>query len=506
MPNLTFAHFGTTIEERAKNSALAAYVPIDNGLFLILTDTHRLCYDFGNTRLFLGDIEEIATEAAREAITSPLDKFYFVKEDAKLWRYAGGVWHFWADGESVSEHVEQTILSANGVHGLKYNPTTGVLFYLDANEQWQTILFGGSSVVSATLASTGWNDHSQTLAVSGVTGTSNGTVGLAQNISSTAYDAASRAVLRISAQGTDSVTITADGEVPSVDIPVVFILFPQGSAADGNGWQPKILETPLSIGGDERTTVETALAALNSLLATAEMHGNIFRGKYLGNAVTAEQYAAITAGTFDDLYIGDYWTIGGVNYRIADIDYWYGKGDTACSKHHVVIVPDTNLASAKMNNTNTTGSDPGGYIGSDFKTGANSNTGLATATTAINNAFGASHILSKRLLFTNKVANGIATAGNWYDSTIDLMNEINVYGSYIFTPAPNGSTIPYNYTTDHTQLALFRMAPKFICNRSYWWLRDVVSAAYFAYVSYDGHADSAGASRSHGVRPAFAIC
>ena len=35
----------------------------------------------------------------------------------------------------------------------------------------------------------------------------------------------------------------------------------------------------------------------------AGAHNAIYRGKYLGTSVTAAQYAAIAAGTFDDLYI-----------------------------------------------------------------------------------------------------------------------------------------------------------------------------------------------------------
>ena len=57
----------------------------------------------------------------------------------------------------------------------------------------------------------------------------------------------------------------------------------------------------------------------------AGVHNSIYRGKPLGSTVTAAQYAEIAAGTFKDLYIGDYWTIGGVNYRIAAFDY-YGYG------------------------------------------------------------------------------------------------------------------------------------------------------------------------------------
>lgn len=52
------------------------------------------------------------------------------------------------------------------------------------------------------------------------------------------------------------------------------------------------------------------------LFNNAGAHNAIYRGKSLGSTVTTAQYAAIKAGTFDDLYIGDYWTIGGVNYPV----------------------------------------------------------------------------------------------------------------------------------------------------------------------------------------------
>ena len=64
------------------------------------------------------------------------------------------------------------------------------------------------------------------------------------------------------------------------------------------------------------------------LFNNAGAHNAIYRGKSLGSTVTTAQYAAIKAGTFDDLYIGDYWTIGGVNYRIAAFDYYLNSGDT----------------------------------------------------------------------------------------------------------------------------------------------------------------------------------
>jgi hypothetical protein len=229
---------------------------------------------------------------------------------------------------------------------------------------------------------------------------------------------------------------------------------------------------------------------------TPEMHRNIFRGKYLGDHVTDAQIATIRDCLFDDLYVGDYWIMGGVTWRIADVDYWLGYGDTALYGHHLVIVPDTCLYNAKMNDENIT---TGGYVGSKMYT-----ENLNQAKTTINAAF-PNLVLTHREYLVNAVSNGKASGGGWFDSTIELMNESMVYGHREFTPGCDGTTVPANYTIDRTQLALFALAPKFITNRANQWLRDVVSAAHFAGVGYDGIAAYGGASYSDGVRPVFAI-
>jgi hypothetical protein len=226
----------------------------------------------------------------------------------------------------------------------------------------------------------------------------------------------------------------------------------------------------------------------------AGAHNSIYRGKFLGSSVTAEQYAQISAGTFEDLFIGDYWTIGGVNYRIAHFDYWRRTGSTECTKHHVVVVPDTNFETQKMNDTDIT---TGGYVGSKMYT-----TYLATAKSTITTAFGSSHILSHKELFTKAVADGKASSWDWYDSTVDLMNECMVYGHNAW-----GSHHGYETGIDKSQLALFSLMPEFICNRAGWWLRDVVSASLFALVGAGGGCSLSSASGAYiGVRPAFAIC
>jgi len=229
---------------------------------------------------------------------------------------------------------------------------------------------------------------------------------------------------------------------------------------------------------------------------TAGFHNSLYRGKSLGSTITADQWSAIGAGTFDDLFIGDYWTINNINWRIAAFDYWYRCGDTECTTHHAVIVPDSSLVSAKMNSTNTT---TGAYVGSDFYTGNNDNTGKATAKSAAQSAFGSSHILTHRQLFPNAVSSGSASGWAWYDSDVDLMNETMVYGTKAW--ANSG----YEVGIDKSQLPLFRFDISKACIRASWWLRDASSSAGFAYVDYYGGADAHYASYSIGVRPAFGI-
>lgn len=225
-----------------------------------------------------------------------------------------------------------------------------------------------------------------------------------------------------------------------------------------------------------------------------EMHRTIYRGKNLGTALTAAQKARIQDGTFDDLWLGDYWVIGGHTWRIVDIDYWYNCGDSAFTKHHLVIMPDEALYNAQMNETNVT---TGGYVGSKMYT-----SNLIDAKTIVNTAFG-SAVLSHREYLTNAVASGRPSAGTWYNSSVELPNEVMMYGSYVFTPAENGTV---RHTMNKQQLALFNVCPKYIVNRSHnQWLRDVVSAAYFAFVDGYGRADCHDASASRGVRPVFAV-
>ena len=241
--------------------------------------------------------------------------------------------------------------------------------------------------------------------------------------------------------------------------------------------------------------LQTDIDSVRNVLADgAAAHNCIYRGKNLGTSVTAEQYAAISSGKFTDLYIGDYWVIKGVTYRIAAFDYYYNCGDTNFTKHHVVIVPDTSLYKAQMNTSNVT---TGGYTGS-----AMYKSNLAQAKTTIKAAFGSAHVLTKRELLTNAVNGNTPSGWAWFDSDVELMNEVQAYGSVAWG-AHDGNG--YNVASGDGQFPLFMFDRTKLHNREDYWLRDVASATNFSVVGSYGGANDSNASHSNGVRPAFCI-
>ena len=238
----------------------------------------------------------------------------------------------------------------------------------------------------------------------------------------------------------------------------------------------------------------------------AGAHNSVYRGEditdlFYDGTLTTE----IANETFDDIFIGDY--IVGQNsnrkYLVADINYRLHTGDTECTTPHVLMIPELSMGTAQMNSSATT---EGAYVGSEMYT-----TNLEEFKTIIQNDFTTSHILTHRNHFQNAVTDNYESGGTWYDSDIDLMNELMVYGSNIFHNVANGTVKPNNYESDKSQLALFRLDKSKIVafndsgSRQSYWLRNVATSSFFAYVYDRGLSSCDSASFSHGVRPAFLI-
>lgn len=240
-----------------------------------------------------------------------------------------------------------------------------------------------------------------------------------------------------------------------------------------------------------------------------------------------ELSALIASGNFNDINIGDYMEVEmttnlgttespnnvteKVRWLVADIDYFLHTGDTPLETHHLVLLPEDSFkTTAKMNNSNTTS---GAYANSVMW-----KTTIPKYDTAIETAFGSSHVLTYRQLLSNSMSSGVSPTAvpgssgasnnwNWYDCKLSLMNEVMVYGSNSF------SISCYDVGINKKQFKLFKQMPELMhtglgingstSSRSNYWLSSVASSASFCRVNYYGYSTSSTASNSFGVRPFF---
>ncbi len=269
--------------------------------------------------------------------------------------------------------------------------------------------------------------------------------------------------------------------------------------------------------------VKSALAGadagtvLNAILPkTAQAHNGFCRGKDLTAYFNNGDFTkAVAAGTFDDIFPGDYINmpiaVDGVTYQVkwevADLDYYLHTGDQECTAHHALMFPSKTIqTNVQMNSTDTTA---GGYVGS-----AMWKTVIPKYSAAIQAAFGSDHVLKHREILTDSLNTTVASAGGfgwtgcaywgsapWYDALANIPNEVMIYGC---APASSG---PWDVGNASRQLAIYRF--KYFSEGQLWfWLRAVASSAYFAFAGNYGAADAIGASNAGvygGVRPYFLL-
>lgn len=231
-----------------------------------------------------------------------------------------------------------------------------------------------------------------------------------------------------------------------------------------------------------------------------EMHRNMFRGKNLGSSFTVAQKTAVQNGTFDDLWIGDYWVIGDNTYRIADMDYFIdagSSGESRFSQHHLVIVPDDGLVNATGHSDRSNKSV--GYANLDV-----AKTGVASAASIISNAFQSNLISVPVFRVTGRNSVGTPIAVSWDSLQADIMNSCMIFGND-YGETMNLST--YN-TYKSTEFSLFRLNPKFIQSKaaaSYWTSTQVVSDPSLVIVSANGNPSIGTYNSNRSVRPFFCI-
>lgn len=235
---------------------------------------------------------------------------------------------------------------------------------------------------------------------------------------------------------------------------------------------------------------------------TAGYHNSIFRGKditsYLDDGTL---WTRISSGKFNDLYVGDYIKKNNITWRIAAFDYYLHKGYFGLTKHHAIIVPDESLSSSKMNNENTT---KNGYKSSLMHTDI-----LPTVLSDYILPIFSSHVIEHEELITNSIDDtgfnrhgsnsGCSNNWTWETINIDLMNEVQIFGSIVW------SSSGYDIGIDNVQFPLFRLLPQSVSNNSRFWLKTISTNSKFVCVGSSGASDEYDASIINYIRPYFLI-
>lgn len=269
--------------------------------------------------------------------------------------------------------------------------------------------------------------------------------------------------------------------------------------------------------GDDLSLLKSKNKAIEEIVMGRNIgsHNSLFRGKDLTSIGIDEICNRITSGTFDDLYIGDYFVSSIVSPSgesesvinvLTEFDTLYNTGDTSLLRHHAVIVPRYCFnTKAKMNES----VNFNGYANSGMK-----NTILPQYAEAINYAL-RGHLISYRSYETNAINSntksgrytgniGAASACGWYDETLELLSETDVFGTLVTSSSAFESGI------NRTQLAYFSHNPSGIISnknntRVDWWLRNFSAYQYCAYVNASGIISMTTPTNVLGVRPKYII-
>ena len=231
------------------------------------------------------------------------------------------------------------------------------------------------------------------------------------------------------------------------------------------------------------------LGTFNSDITT-EIQAGTFRGIYPGDYLTftnvAYSYLDETDNEVEDTYTG--------TMRVMHLDYHSNL------THHIAVVPDNYLFTAKMNDSSTTA---GGYVGSKMRT-----VHLRRAEAIFKAYFGADHVLSYREYLVNAVTGNVPTGVEECNCCVELMDERMVFGSYRNDSGVHNRRVePELLIYPHKQFAAFRHNHNLLKDSTtYCWLRNVCSSSSFCHVNSDGGASTHGAANSYGVRPVAFIC
>lgn len=200
-------------------------------------------------------------------------------------------------------------------------------------------------------------------------------------------------------------------------------------------------------------------------MPNAGFHNSFYRGKDVTNKLTDGSFwTAISSGTFEDLFVGDWFLKNNHKYVIAGFNIYYNNGDTAFTSPHVVCVPAINdvLCAAEFKNKKLkeTSDTTGGYA-------ALLTEPVFTAIgTLLESEFG-DHLAEHRELLSSEMkadvsngpypaSTGAASNWSWTSVKFSLMTELEILGTTLYTSSG------YDIGTGKVQLPLFKFTKKII--------------------------------------------
>nr|DAP30452.1 MAG TPA: hypothetical protein [Caudoviricetes sp.] len=244
------------------------------------------------------------------------------------------------------------------------------------------------------------------------------------------------------------------------------------------------------------------------LTGSPEMHKNIIRGRNLGVRITSDQHKAITSGTFEGLWLGDYWFNNNMAWRIVDFNYW--NVNNALPTPHIVVMPDRPLYRQQM--YDTTASSTNSFWGSKVWQNING------CDDYVIRVFDSNTVRTHVDSYQSQMNEGAGFVPPTIKSkSLDprvkyiIPNEIMIYGTRIAATSGIGSDGLHEVSSRQLQLFAMGWNP----GDSDFWLRD--QTYINTYSVYGAEASNIGGgstvrfsgdgvqNETHGVRPVFAI-
>lgn len=229
-----------------------------------------------------------------------------------------------------------------------------------------------------------------------------------------------------------------------------------------------------------------------------EMHKCIYRGKKIGTTLSSAQASEIAAGTYHDIWIGDYWLSANVKWTVVDFDYYNALG---VSQPHIIVMPMSQIGTEAIDSSKS-GTIQGfadcsllGKLGTSYKN-------------AFASVFGSTHLIDHVEVIssgwwqgtpTNGKPIGYSTNSTTVNESVMLPSEIQFFGTKInSTIYPGGSG---NYTDGYRQFKMFNMGIYPPRDTGMWFRDQTWSRSFAAYIPTHSRIDDRDVSAGTGVMP-----